>query len=166
MKKIVLILIPIALASNLFAQQSAVEEVFKKYNDTNGYTSIYLSEHMFNLFSQLDSPAEFDMAGISEMSILVKENQEHSDEFFLEVNSSVQKSKLKEVLSVKTQKEQYSAFVLEVDGIIHELLFFTGGTTNLLLFARGDNINLTSLAKVSAQMNLRELEVLEQLTDF
>lgn len=163
MKRITLVLIVIALSSTLFAQQSTVDGVFEKYGGAHGYTSIHLSEHMFNLFSQLDNCAEFDMAGFSEMNILVKESEEYSDEFFMEVNNILMNSDFKEVFAYKSPEGQYSAYVLESDGVINELLFFTGGNTNLLLLVKGNNLCLASLTKISALMNLKELKVLEQM---
>ena len=54
MKKIVFLLI-LALPILSYAQESQLNTFFEKYSGKDGYTSVYITKYMFELFKKIDN---------------------------------------------------------------------------------------------------------------
>jgi hypothetical protein len=172
MKKI---LIPLmALASlGLFAQKSQLNQLFDKYSGKEGYTSVYITKYMFDLFAEISNEQdekEFRevTSNLNAIKILIA-NEEIGDQgksaFTQEVRSILPQNEYKEMMVVKEGPETITFLVRENQGRISELVMtLEGGSEQMVLFLEGD-ISLKDLSKLSQTMNVEGFEHLEKIDD-
>ena len=58
MKKLIIISALLITSVSMMAQSKVVDQLFEKYNDKDGYTSVVITKHMFNLFSNVETEAD------------------------------------------------------------------------------------------------------------
>ena len=54
MKKYIILLLLIGVTGSLPAQNKAIEQLFQKYSDRDGFTSVVITKNMFQLFANVD----------------------------------------------------------------------------------------------------------------
>jgi hypothetical protein len=166
MKK--LIIIALAFFSiNVNAQNSAVDKLFDKYADRDGFTTVSISKGMFNLFaSENESKDEFNMAvkGLESIRILSPDSTiaKGSLNFYKEIIKSLPIEQYEELMSVKEKDQVFKMLIRKKGNIITEFLMIGGGNTNILICITG-NINLKSISKLSKSMNIEGMENIDKV---
>ena len=152
--------------------QSPADALFDKYSGEDGYTSVYITQHMFELFADIDNAEDEeqfsdlvkDLKCIKILSI-EKDSTETPKKvnFFNEIMEDFPKQKYEELMVVK-KKGQDIKFLIWKDGkIIKELLMIIGGNDdNAIISIQGD-INLKTISKLSKTMNIEGMENLENI---
>ncbi len=169
MKKLLTVTILVVLTSYLaFGQTSAVDKLFDKYSGKEGYTSVYISKYMFNLFSTVN-PEDKDLnqvvSGLSSIKILATEDKAKSVNFHNEIMKDLPIKDYKELMVIKEKDQDLKFLVKDVEGVIVELLLIIGGSDNALICIQGDNINLKNISNLSKSMKIEGLENLEKMND-
>ncbi|HPF93134.1 MAG TPA: DUF4252 domain-containing protein [Tenuifilaceae bacterium] len=168
MKRAIVSILFMALTSLVLAQNSPVDKLFEKYSGKEGYTSVYISEYMFTLFSSMQTEdKEFDEAisGLSSIKILATENPKIGVNFYDEIMRELSKKDYKELMVVKEKDEHLTFLVKDVQGKIVELLLVGGGNDNVLISIQGKNIDLKHIAKISQSMQIDGLDALEKMEE-
>ena len=168
MKRAIISILFIALTTLVLAQNSPVDKLFEKYSGKEGYTSVYISEYMFTLFSSMQTDdKEFDEAisGLSSIKILATENPKIGVNFYDEIMRELPKKDYKELMVVKEKDEHLTFLVKDVQGKIVELLLVGGGSDNVLISIQGKNIDLKHIAKISQSMQIDGLDALEKMEE-
>jgi len=168
MKRAIISILFIALTTLVLAQNSPVDKLFEKYSGKEGYTSVYISEYMFTLFSSMQTEdKEFDEAisGLSSIKILATENPKIGVNFYDEIMRELPKKDYKELMVVKEKDEHLTFLVKDVQGKIVELLLVGGGSDNVLISIQGKNIDLKHIAKISQSMQIDGLDALEKMEE-
>jgi len=168
MKRAIVSILFMALTSLVLAQNSPVDKLFEKYSGKEGYTSVYISEYMFTLFSSMQTEdKEFDEAisGLSSIKILATENPKIGVNFYDEIMRELPKKDYKELMVVKEKDEHLTFLVKDVQGKIVELLLVGGGSDNVLISIQGKNIDLKHIAKISQSMQIDGLDALEKMEE-
>ena len=168
MKRAIISILFIALTTLVLAQNSPVDKLFEKYSGKEGYTSVYISEYMFTLFSSMQTEdKEFDEAisGLSSIKILATENPKIGVNFYDEIMRELPKKDYKELMVVKEKDEHLTFLVKDVQGKIVELLLVGGGNDNVLISIQGKNIDLKHIAKISQSMQIDGLDALEKMEE-
>jgi hypothetical protein len=154
--------------------QSPADALFDKYSGEDGYTSVYITQHMFELFADIDNAEDEeqfsdlvkDLKCIKILSIEKDSTQTPKNvNFYEEIMDDFPKQKYEELMVVK-KKGQDIKFLIWKDGkIIKELLMIIGGDDdNALISIQGD-INLKTISKLSKSMNIDGMENLENIDD-
>ena len=157
----------------IFAQSPA-DALFDKYSEKDGFTSVYITQHMFSLFADVET--EEDEEGFVELVknlncikiVSVDDESKELNEsvnFYDEIMKDFPKAKYEELMIVK-KKDQDIKFLIRKEGKnIEELLMIVGGTEdNALISIQGD-IDLKTISKLSKTMNIKGMENLKEIEE-
>ena len=169
----IIIFLMIVLSNNLsFAQTTAVDNLFDKYGYEDGFTTVFISKYMFELFSK-KNVAEDDsedmqdaISGLESIRILTMddENENTSINFFKEIGKQIPFENYNMLMVVKEKDQELRMMTREVDGKIVEFLMLGGGNDNLLISILG-KIDMESIAKISESIDIDGLKNLEKLEE-
>lgn len=172
MKKHVVLLSMMLLATFLLSAQSPADKIFEKYSGVEGYTSVYITKHMFNLFADIET--EEDEEGFVELvknldciKIVAYENEGEAKQtghnFYDEIMADFPSGIYEDLMIVK-KKDQDIKFMIKKgqDDKISELLMISGGSDNVLISIQGA-IDLKTISKLSSTLNISGMEKLEEI---
>ena len=160
MKKIILI-ITIILPLAVMGQKSAVDKLFEKYANKEGFTTVNISGKLLGLASQADTTnkATSDMLSkLTGIRILTVEDKEIAGnlDFFDELNKEgFFKNKEYEVLMEVTQKDEVVRFLAKNNGKgkFSDLILVVGGDDNTLISISGA-FNPQDIGKISQELDI------------
>lgn len=170
MKKIIiLILILTPFITN--AQESPINSFFEKHSGQEGYTSIYITKYMFELFSKVtdDNEAkEFEdiTSKLNAIKILTMDSTMNANSpigFEKQITSLLPKSTYKDLLVIKDGNETIKFLINEKDNLISEFVMIVYGDTEPVLIILDGEINLKQISKLSATMNVKGFEHLDKV---
>jgi len=154
------------------AAQSPADKVFDKYSGLDGFTTVYVSSAMFDLFRQMqeenpDLKDEMDEAisGLNAIKILtyeVPENGQNID-FVGEVLKDFPKGKYTELMVLKEKDTDMKFLIDEVDGRIQELLLLSKSPDESFLITIQGDIDMKNIAKLSKGMAIEGMENFEKI---
>jgi len=170
MKKILFPIILIVFSFAAIAQNNAVDQLFAKYSDKDGFTTVSISKAMFSLFaSEQESKDEFNRAvkGLESIRILAPDSAIQAQmkgklNFFNEINKSLPLSQYEELMSVKEKDQVFKMLIRKKGSVITEFLMIGGGNDNVLICITG-NIDLKSISKLSKAMDIEGMENIEKI---
>ncbi len=171
MKKIVFILMAFLPLLSL-AQESKLNQLFDKYSGKEGYTSVYITSYMFELFAKLDdsSDSEFDdmTKGLESIKILTVSEEldaKNRDLFYQEISVATQSPLYKDFMVVKDGKQEVIFKVREEGKKITEFVMIVKDVNEpVLMFLLGD-IDLKQISKMSKTMDVKGFEHLEKVEE-
>jgi hypothetical protein len=171
MRTIALLLGFISLSFGLQAQ-SIMDKLFDKYSGTEGYTSVYISKYMFDMFRNDEAPSKSteDMEQIISrlncIKILVTDDDPATAtpvNLYLEIMKVLPSSVYKEIMVVKEKDQDVKFYVKEEKNRVAELLLVVGGKEeNVLISIQGD-IDMKNISKLGKSMNIEGMENLEKI---
>ena len=172
MKKNVLIALALTVSGTLFAQNKQVDQFFSKYEGKPGYTSVMVSEKLFELVASAapESEAEIkDMVGdLQGIRVLVYEQEDaatRSAELYKEASSAISFDSYEELLTVFDEGEKVRLMVKQDPAnkeIINELLILVSGDEFVLVDIFG-KIDLNKISKLADNLDIEGLDELKQL---
>ncbi|WP_162555600.1 DUF4252 domain-containing protein [Reichenbachiella versicolor] len=172
MKTIKIFILSCLFALQASAQDSPVDQLFNKYSDKDGFTSVYISKYMFGLFSNSDSEDkdEDDMSnvlsGLESIRILTVEDKEinNSINLYDEIIKDISLSEYEQLMVVKEKGQDIRMMVRKEQGKIVDFLMIGGGSDNFLISING-NLDLDAISKLSDTMDIDGLENVEKLKE-
>ncbi len=154
------------------AAQSPADALFDKYSGQEGFTSVYITQHMFSLFADIETEEDEDgfielVKGLKCIKIVSvdEESPELNKEvnFYKEIMTGFPKDKYEELMVVKKKDQDVKFYILKEGKKISELLMIVGGVEdNALISIQGD-IDLKTISKLSKTMNIEGMENLEEI---
>ncbi|MFZ4704689.1 MAG: DUF4252 domain-containing protein [Bacteroidales bacterium] len=167
MKKILISITLILFSFVVYAQNSAVDQLFTKYADKDGFTTVSISKGMFSLFAnENESKDEFNNAikGLESIRILSPDEtvKKGSLNFYKEICNSLPLAQYEELMSVKEKDQVFKMLIRKKGSVITEFLMIGGGNDNVLICITG-NINLKSISKLSKSMNIEGMENIDKV---
>ncbi len=168
MKKLILFLIVILPVSPIQAQTSPVDELFEKYSEKDGFTTVYISSKMFSLFAGKAVPEDDIRNIISRLKSIRILTVEDSTlnlnlNFYRELSKKLDLSAYEELMAVKEGSDMTKFLIRQKGDIITELLVITGGPgDNTLISIKGD-LDMKTISQISRSAGLEDLEKLESL---
>ena len=156
----------------MISAQSPADVLFDKYSGQDGFTSVYITQHMFSLFADIET--EEDEDGFIELvknlkCIKIVSVDDESPElnqqvnFFEEIKTDFPEGKYEELMVVKKKNQDVKFYILKDEDKISELLMIVGGVEdNALISIQGD-IDLKTISKLSKSMNIDGMENLEEI---
>ena len=167
MKKLIIALALILFSFIVNGQNSAVDQLFAKYADKDGFTTVSISKGMFNFFaSENESKDEFNKAvkGLESIRILTPDEtvQKGSLNFYKEICKSLPIAQYEELMSVKEKDQVFKMLIRKKGSVITEFLMIGGGNDNVLICITG-NIDLKSISKLSKAMDIEGMENIDKV---
>jgi hypothetical protein len=166
MKKVVTLLLIALFPVLAIAQNSAIDKVFKKYADREGFTVVTISKGLLKMAANIDDEdqeaSEF-LNRINAIKILAAEENNNVN-LYDEVLSDLDKSDYEELMTVKSVDEEVLMLAKKDGDVIEELILLVGGKEdNALVFISG-RMSMKDMAKISKSVNI-EGAGLEHLKD-
>ncbi len=172
MKKIFLILF-ILIPVSVFSQKTQLNAFFDKYSGQEGYTSVYITKYLFQMFAKLDNGKEENdfkdatstLDAIKILSVDSALNVSKKIDFAVELKKVLPASEYKDLMVVREGKKQINFMIRENNGKISELVMTVVGQDKPLLIFLEGYINLKKISKLSKSMNIDGFENLDKVKD-
>jgi len=168
MKKLIFLGIFVWLACPVHAQINAIDEMFDKYSEKKGFTTVYISSKLLSLFagSEAKSKDENNVIGrLKSIRILSVEDSllNNSINFYNELSKKTNLSAYEELMVVKEGNETTKFLIRQKGDIISELLVISGGPDdNTLISIQGD-LDLKAISELSKSTGIDELKELDKI---
>ena len=177
MKRIIIILSISLIPLIMSAQAGPVDKLFDKYAGKDGYTTVYITKYMFNMFKNTGESADEDADDLNEIlgklnsiKILAVDDPAFvpkGTNFYDEIMKELPREKYNELMVVKEKDSDVVFLAREEKGTIVELLLLAGGSSvsdNVLISIQGE-INLENISKLSKSLNIQGMESLEKMDE-
>lgn len=168
MKKSFLFLAALSLSVIIKAQTGAIDEMFNKYSEREGFTVVTISGKMFSLLSNMDKEnkdADNIVNKLTSIRILTVEDSllNKNINFYNELGRKLDLSVYEELMVVKNGPDMTKFLIRQKGDRISELLVVSGGPGgNSLISIKGD-LNLKSISELSKNMDIQELKSLDEI---
>ena len=168
MKNFFLITAALFIVSVSHAQTNPIDEMFDKYSEKDGFTTVYISSKMFSLFAGKDpksGDADNIMNKLKSIRILTVEDStlNININFYRELSKKLDLSVYEELMAVKEGSDITKFLIRQSGNIITELLVITGGPgDNTLISIKGD-LDMKTISDLSKSSGIEELKSLENI---
>jgi hypothetical protein len=171
MKNIVLLIVFLAFSLGAGAQ-SIIDNLYDKYSSTEGYTSVYISKYMFEMFKsnekdiQMQDEMEQAISKLDCIKILTRDDDPSTSapvSLYSEIMKVIPSSTYKEIMVVKEGGQNVNMYVKENNDKVAELLMVIGGGDEDVLISIQGDIDMNSISKIGASMNIEGMENLENI---
>lgn len=166
MKKYIILLLLICVTAGLSAQNKAIEQLFQKYSDKEGFTSVVITKNMFQLFANVDNPNNDDflrtVKNLEFIKILSIKGENDGKAFYQDIQAAIPEKDYKELMTIKETDNQVKFLTLEKDGVIKELIMISGGKAESTLIWMAGIIDMKTVAKIAQGMQINGMEKLEK----
>jgi hypothetical protein len=154
------------MATSAIAQNKAIEQLFKKYSDIDGFTSVVITKNMFQLFANVENPKNDDflrtVKNLDFIKILSVHGESEGKSFYKEILPAIPESQYKELMTIKEVDSQVRFLTMEKDGVIKELIMVSYGKEESSLIWMTGIIDMKTVAKIAGSMNVSGMENLEK----
>lgn len=170
MKKAIFIIAILLISTVIKAQTNAIDNMFEKYSEKEGFTSVYISGRMLSMLAGMeakDGNPDNILRRIKSIRILTENDSLAIPKInlYAELSKKLDMSVYEELMVVREGSDVTKFLILEKGNIISELLVITGGEGgNVLISIRGD-LNLKELSQLSKTVGIEELEQLENVEE-
>lgn len=154
MKRIILLLMVVALPALLAAQNSAVDRLFNKYKGKEGVTTVQISPELFQVMNAMDieeiEGCEIPFDNIKSVKILTIEDESAYEgvNFYDEIKGELKTDDFAEVMTVDDGDETVRMWMKAEKAVVTEFLLIVGGGDNVLIHMTG-NINMNDLESLA-----------------
>lgn len=170
--KLISIIVAFMAFPLLTMAQSPADALFDKYSGQDGFTSVYITQHMFSLFADIETDEEEEgfidlVKGLKCIKIISVDDESPElntqVNFFNEIMTDFPEGKYEELMVVKKKDQDVKFYILKDGKKISELLMIVGGVEdNAIISIQGD-IDLRTISKLSKTMNIEGMENLEEI---
>jgi hypothetical protein len=167
MKRLILTMPVLLISLILNAQSDAVDALFNKYSDKDGFTTVTISSKLLGLFADKDKEKDKNdvINRLTSIKILSVEDPSlnKSINFYVELKKKLDLSGYEELMDVKEGSDVTKFLIKQKGERISELIVISGGPAgNSLISIRGD-LDLKSLSELSEDTGIDELKDLENI---
>ena len=158
------------------AQNAPVDALFDKYAGKDGFTTVYITKYMFDMFRS-DNIKEKDaddmnkvLGKLTSIKILTVEDSTvlgKGVNFYDEIMKELPREKYKELMVVKDKESDVVFLAREEKNIIVELLLIAGGrdaSNNVLISIQGQ-IDLETIGKLSKTLDIEGMDSLDEIDE-
>jgi hypothetical protein len=168
MRRIFILTVVLLLSPVISAQTNPIDEIFEKYSEKEGFTSIYISGKMLGMLGGMEAKSgntDNLMLRLKSIRILTEDDSlsKTNVNFFTELSKKLDLSVYEELMVVREGQDVTKFLVRQNGDRISELLMISGGTKgNSLISIRGD-MNLKEISQLSKTIGVEQLEQLEEI---
>lgn len=166
MKRTILIFTVLCTSLILQAQSGAVQQMFDKYSERDGFTVVTISSRMFSMLAELDDDedkADNIINNLNSIQILSVNDSllNKGINFYSELTKKLDIKVYEELMAVKEGANQTKFLVRYNGDRISELLVISGGPGGNSLISIKGNLSLKNISQLSKSMDIEELDKLE-----
>jgi hypothetical protein len=156
MKKVITLMLVALLPILALAQNSAIDQVFKKYGDRDGFTVVTISKGLLKMVANVDDDKESRdfLSRIHQIKVLALEDGNGNINLYDEVLSNLNKSEYEELMTVKKQGEEVLMLAKKSGDILEELIILVGGNEDNALVYISGKMNMKDLGKLSSSVHI------------
>jgi len=156
MKKVITLLLVALFPLLALAQNSAIDKVFKKYGDRDGFTVVTISRGLLKMVANMDDDRESRdfLSRVNQIKILAVEDHSTDINLYDEVLSNLDKSDYEELMTAKSKGEEVLILAKKDGDIIEELIILVGGSNDNALVYISGKMNMKDLSKLSSSVNI------------
>jgi uncharacterized protein DUF4252 len=170
MKNTVSVIAVMLIALTVAAQSTPLQKIFDTYPGKEGYTYVYVTRAMFDLFETIandNDDKEFKditsrLNSIKILSLEVKNNRNAGNSFYREMARDLPQPEYQDLMVINDEGEEIKFITRKSGDKISELIMIVGGTDPCIIALDGD-INLRQVAKLSKSMNIKGFEHLNNV---
>jgi hypothetical protein len=170
MKKIIIFYVLAIVAINLWSQSPA-DKVFDKYSGAEGFTTVYITKYMFDLFKDVENNDVSDemqeaISRLNSIKILATDDDPEtktSINLYDEVMKNLPKEEYKELMVIKEKDENVRFLVREKDNKVVELLLLVGSPDESVMISIQGDIDMKNIARITKSLNIEGMEKLEKM---
>lgn len=173
MRHLLLIISFCCIASIGFSQNNeldAIEKFFSEYQESEDFTSIFISKLMFGMMSNAtsDDPEGQEVLDVIKdltgLRILTSDNA--PDGFYSKAHRLLQTKDYQSLMTIREEDSNVDFLVLEGDNDqIKELILLTGEDKSVVLMSFKGNLDLNKISRLSKTLDIDGAEHLKKLKD-
>lgn len=170
MKPLCIISLLLVIAMHSVAQDDAIKKYFNKYSDDERFTSVYVSNKMFSMFSNADEDgADKELKEILNKLgglRILSSDEANGTKMYQEAHDLLVTNGFEDLMEVKEKgKSEFKFMIREVNGKIRELLMLSGQGNKFFLMSLIGDIDLKKISKLSKTLDVEGIENLDKLKD-
>ena len=170
MKRILSVILAFILTVMVYGQKNPVDELFEKYSERDGFTSVLISSRMFSMFADQnkEKSSEDDFVQKLKSIRILSVNDtllNRNINFYNELAKKPEISKYEELLVVKEGKDMTKFLIIQKGDMISELLVISGGPGGNSLISIKGEFSLKNISDISKSTGIDELKSLEGIDD-
>jgi hypothetical protein len=157
MKKVITLILVALFPLLAMSQNSAIDKVFKKYGDRDGFTVVTISKGLLKMVGNLDDDRESQdfLSRVNQIKILATKDDNSDINLYEEVLSNLDKSDYEELMTAKSKGEEVLMLAKKDGDIIEELIILVGGKDDNALVYISGKMNMKDLSKLSSSVNIK-----------
>jgi hypothetical protein len=168
MKKSILFFTLMSFSIIINAQTNAIDEMFNKYGDKDGFTVVTISSKMLGMFSNKESDnkdADDLVHKLKSIRILSVEDSTLNKNlnFYTELRTKLDLSVYEELMGVKEGQNITKILIRHNGETISELLMIVGGPAGNSLISIKGEFNMKNISDLSKSMDIQELKSLDKI---
>ncbi len=172
MKRLIIALL-LTIPTIAFSQNSYLDGVFEKYSGKQGYTSVYITKYMFELFAEINNDDELkefqditsSLESIKILTTSVESTAEQMKELKKALTDKLPKAQYKDLMIIKEDGTDVSFKIRKEGSKIIELMMVADNKLQTVLIYLSGDINLKKISKLSKSMNVSGFEYLNRIDD-
>ncbi len=169
---IILVFLSISILQG-YAQLSPADKLFDKYSGKEGFTSVFISEYMFNLIMNIETedPESKEImdvvSNLTGIKIITAADPSKTAgvNFYEEIMNNFPKNEYKELMVIREEGQDVKFLLRERGGKIAELLLIVGGKDENVLISIQGNIDMKNISKIAKSLDIDGMEQLELIEE-
>jgi len=168
MKLTLTLLLGMALASPLFAQDDAIARHFGSWLQDDRYATVYVSARMFEAMAERDDKTMDDnlrqmIRNLRGLRVLTQQGADGSAAY-RSAGEKLQAARFEELMVLKEKGEQVRFFTQGGSGQkVGELVMVVSGPKRFLMLSMVGDIDLTQVSRLSKSLNVQGADLLERV---
>ena len=170
MKKIIIIYVLAVITISLWSQSPA-DKVFDRYSGAEGFTTVYITKYMFDLFKDMENNNVSDemqeaISRLNSIKILATDDDPEtktSINLYDEVMKNLPQEEYKELMVIKEQDENVRFLIREKDDKVVELLLLVGSPDESAMISIQGDIDMKNIARITKSLSIEGMEKLEKM---
>ena len=144
MKRALFLLAAVLTSGFIFAQNTAIDNLFDRYQGKDGVTTVMIGPELFQVIKSMDIEEieghDLPMDKVTSVKILTIEDEEQWEgvNFYKEIENDLDVSNYAEVMTVNDGGETVKMWMKNEGKQIREFLLIVGGDDNVLIYITGD----------------------------
>ncbi len=157
MKKVFTLLLIAFFPILMMAQNSAIDKVFRKYSDRDGFTVVTISKGLLKWVASADDDKESKdfLSRVHEIKVLANENHSSDINLYDEVLSNLDKRDYEELMTAKSKGEEVLMLAKRNGDLVEELIILVGGKEDNALVYISGKMSTKDLSKLSSSVNIK-----------
>lgn len=164
MKSIIISIAFLAAFTGIFAQNSKLDEIFKKFQGKEGITTVTINSDLIKLASQMQDSAMDALKNISQVRIIALEHAQAQDIVnFENLVKEIPLNDFKELMVVKDEKDNVRMLAREDQGRWSDFLLIVTGIDDHALINIQGSISPEELQSLTKSMKIHGMDSVKRL---